>query len=573
MEWEEYGKSMDPGRKRLLDDLFDAFSMLAGGNFVSIYDVKTGVTRYSPGAVDLFGLAGEYIPPEGYRHWLDYVHPEDRKRYLDVMETLTNGGTLNYDLTYRVRTRAGDYVSFRFLGAVVRGEDGVPSLIGGMMINEGLVETIDPVTVMSNHHKFFRDLSRLLGEQRQAVILLVGMNRLSQINAIRGYSFGNRVLQQAGWIVQETIGARGEAYRMDGASFAVLSTTTTRQEMAAVYDTVSLKLQRGVRVDGIRVNLTTNGGLVSTLGIRMNTGAVFSCLRHAYTESKERSHGELVDYNGGGTDGARESLELISAVRGSIIDNCTGFYMQYQPVYDIRTDRLIGAESLLRWRGEPFGDVATMDFLPILEKDYIFEELGGWILRQTLSDGMRFLEGKPEFLLGVNISPIQIEDEYFVETLLYELRKTGFPAGNLCLELTKGCRRLDPARLGQTVEQLRREGIRFLVDDFGTGLASLEFLKGVSADYVKLDMQLMRNIEDDPREQLAMEHLARLAALYGPNVCVKGVETRRMREILQAYPIQSIQGNLVGTAQTAGEFAARYHETLSEEQETRRRTV
>ena len=110
---------VDPLRKQTLDDTFDAFSMLARGNYVSLYDMKAKLTRYSPGAVELFGLPGEYIP-DGVYDWADYIHPEDRRHYLAVMGKLISGETHAYDITYRVRTKEGGYGSFRFF--VLEGE-------------------------------------------------------------------------------------------------------------------------------------------------------------------------------------------------------------------------------------------------------------------------------------------------------------------------------------------------------------------------------------------------------------------------------------------------------------------
>ena len=142
---------MDPLQRQKLDDVFDAFTLLVRGTIVSLMHVDGGYTRYSASAVDLFNLPGEYIP-NGAMDWNDYVHPEDRKRYMDAMVALLEGRAQTYDLTYRVRTKTGEYGNFRVVGAVLRGDDGKPSLIGGAMFNEGLSNNTDPVTVLPNRN-------------------------------------------------------------------------------------------------------------------------------------------------------------------------------------------------------------------------------------------------------------------------------------------------------------------------------------------------------------------------------------------------------------------------------------
>lgn len=534
---------MDPMQKQMLDDVFDAFQMIAGGALVSLMHAEGGVTRWSPGAVELFGLPGEYVP-NGAMDWTDYVHPEDRKRYTDTMAPLAAGKLHAYDLVYRVRLAAGGYASFRVIGSVLRNGEGNPSLIGGVMINQGLTENTDAITVLPNKYAFYGDLSDLMARDGKAIALLLGVSKLSRINENHGYSYGNRVLQEIAWLIQETVGERGKVYRMDAATFAVVSETLAREELAAVYDSIRLKLQRGIRVEGNRHNLIANGGLISVGGARTDPGTVYSCLGYAYRESKLHKHGELVDFNGSVKYDVNESLEMVGVIRDCIVDGCRGFLLDYQPVVDTLTGRILGVEALVRWEGEPYGEVEPMEFLPILENDFVFEELGGWILRTAMTDGRKFLEKAPDFQLGVNISASQVEDEYFIDSVTELLEETGFPAKNLSLEITKGCRLLDFDRLHSVAEALHKLGIRVGVDDFGTGFESIGFLKRFAADYIKFDRELVRDIEIDDADRETMLHLAECAAARGTTVIAKGVETAGMRDILKSCRIGSAQGNL-----------------------------
>ena len=534
---------MNPMQKQMLDDVFDAFQMISGGALVSLMHAEGGVTRWSPGAVELFGLPGEYVP-NGAMDWGDYVHPEDRKRYLDVMTPLAEGVLHSYDLTYRVRTKTGEYYHFRNVGSVLRNEQGKPSLIGGILINQGLTESTDPITVLPNKYAFYGDLNDLMARDGKAIALLLGVSKLSRINENHGYSYGNRVLQEIAWLVQETVGERGKVYRMDAATFAVVSETLSREELAAIYDSIHLKLQRGIRVEGNRHNLIANGGLISIGGTHTDPATIYSCLGYAYRESKLHKHGELVDFNGSVKYDVNESLEMVNVIRDCIVDGCKGFLLDYQPVVDTKTGKILGAEALVRWEGEPYGEVEPMEFLPILENDFVFEELGSWILRTAMTDGRKLLEKAPDFQLGVNISASQVEDEYFIDSVTELLGETGFPAKNLSLEITKGCRLLDFDRLHSVAEALHKLGIRVGEDDFGAGFESIGFLKRFAADYIKFDRELVRDIETDDADRETMLHLAECAAARGTTVIAKGVETAGMRDILKSCRIGSAQGNL-----------------------------
>lgn len=548
---------MDPKKKQVLDDVFDAFSMLAGANYVALMHIDGGYSRYSPALADLMGLPGEYVE---YRvmPWEGFVHPEDRKRYRDTVASLLSEGGRGYDITYRFRLKNGNYTNGRFIGSVIRDGSDKPVLIGGIIVNQGLMEKTDPVTVLRNKYGLFEDLAALMREDFPAVILLAGVSKLSKLNRLYGYTYGNRVLQEIAFLMQETVGSRGSVYRMDNATFAVLSESLSKDRMAAIYDTLRLKMQRGITIDGIRTILTANGGLISTDNLRMDPAAVYSCLSYAYRESKQRRNGELVDFNGAIDYDLRESLEMINTIRDCIVDGCKGFHVDYQPVISAKTERLIGLEALIRWRGEPYGEVEPLRFVPILEKDFVFEELSEWILRRVLADGRRFLEKDPRLTLSINVSAAQLEDEYFIDSVVQILEETDFPARNLCVEATKSCRMLEPERLKAIVNALHSRGIQVIIDDFGSGFESINFLKKLSADCIKFDRELVEGIENSLEDCQTVEYLARMAAARGTRVCVKGVETENMRDILKHFDVNSLQGNLYSKPEPFGVIMKRF---------------
>lgn len=525
-------------RRQVLDDTFDVFTMLAGGNIVSVMDVDGNETRYTPNAVDLFELSGEYIP-NGSMNWSNWVHPDDRKHYEEVMGKLVSGESNFYDLSYRVRIKGGRYSLFRAVGGIIRGDSGKPSVIGGMLVNEGLVQNTDPITVMSNQYAFLNDLSAAMRGNRRTVLLLVSLDTLNHINDVYGYSTGNNVLQEAGMLLQELVGDRAKAYRMNGAKFAVLSDQMEPDEMAALYERLRRKLQSGLRVDRARLNLPCSGGVLTLENSsQMDVRTVVTSLSFAHNESRTRMHGDLVSFD------SSHSLSLVEELRRCVIDGCRGFSLEYQPVISARTEKPIGVEAFVRWEHPEYGRLNSGQFIPILERDTVFEELGIWVLRQAMTDGKLFLEKDPGFVVGVNISAVQLEKDYFADTILQTVEETGFPAQNLCLEINRDCRELNMDLLRQVSQDLQDKGVLFSIDDFGTGSSSFEVLKTLNAEYAKLDASLTSSIAGNVADREALLHLSELAATYGSNVCVKCVESSEVLNVLKRYPVRSIQGYL-----------------------------
>ena len=200
------------------------------------------------------------------------------------------------------------------------------------MKNLGLADETDPITVLKSKAAYMRDLEQLIKKDRNIFTLLVGISKLSQINEVYGYTYGNRILQEVAWQIQETVSGRGSVYRTDDATFAFMTDTLSREEVCAIYDSIRLKLQRGVSVDGSRNSLTVNGGLIFTSGTSADPSSVYACLTYAYYESKQRMHGELVDFNGSINYDVRDSLDMVNVIRECILENCKGFSLQmYNP--------------------------------------------------------------------------------------------------------------------------------------------------------------------------------------------------------------------------------------------------
>lgn len=199
-------------------------------------------------------------------------------------------------------------------------------------------------------------------------------------------------------------------------------------------------------------------------------------------------------------------------------------------------------EALLRWNHEPFGEVSPGVFIPWLENDVSFCDLGNWILEKALSDGKPILEKYPDFIINVNIAYTQLENIGFRTAVEEILKRTEFPPENLCLELTERCRVLDREYLKQEIEYFKSIGIKIAIDDFGTGFSSLNLLSELSVDTLKIDRGFVLDIEDKPTNQAIVEAVTLCARKLGVKVCIEGVETRKLIDFLNQYGAYSYQG-------------------------------
>ena len=548
---------MDEIRKKRLDSLFESFSILAEGNFVYLCDIKEDYSRWSVRAVDFFGLPSNYMHGAG-AIWGEHVHPEDRENYNRSIDAIFSGKDSAHDMQYRALTKEGKYIVCTCRGIVIRDENGEPEYFGGAIHNHDQYSYIDSMTGIRSLYGFFDDLKALFWKQENACILKVGLNNFSNINVIYGYTFGNKVLRGLGKMLQTEIGNRGCVYRMDGTKFSVISRVLSVEDLKERYQVIQKKAAHEFYVDGKHVSLSMNAGIVRVDNFDINTETVYSCLKYVYYESKNRKLGAPVVFEDALTDNNRQYIEKLNVIRSSIAEDCKGFFLCYQPIVDAHTEKLKGMEALLRWKSEEYGVVSPVQFISVLEQDILFPELGKWILRQAMTDGRKLLTKYPDFVMNVNLSYTQLEMGTFVADVVQLLEETGFPARNLCLEITERCRILDPTLLKNMLSTFREQGIRVALDDFGTGFASLGILREVPVDTVKIDREYVKNVENSKSDQSTVQFIANLADAFSAEVCVEGVESAEMRDCLRQYRVSSLQGYYYSKPIPMDEFIEKY---------------
>ncbi|MBR4343749.1 MAG: EAL domain-containing protein [Lachnospiraceae bacterium] len=530
-------KDLELIRKRL-DSVFEAFSIVAEDTHVFICDMRYDYSRWSKSLVETFGLPSEYMYSAG-TIWEEHIHPDDRKAYKEGIDAIFNGTESGHDTQYRARRPDGEYDICTCRGLVIKDDNGNPEYFGGAIRNHRQKSRTDTLTGLRNQYGFFEDLHRYIRDKIPVRIGMTGIGKLTEINEVYGYDVGNKILQRLGRYLMDHVTSRGGTYRLDGSRFAIISTTQSEEELTEAYDEIRTYFRKGVRIDDIDVLLELQAGMLSLNEFNVDEQTVYSCLTFAYQESKIRKHGDLVTFHNDMLGSNRKTLAKLHAIRASIIQDFKGFYLLYQPIVDASTEKLISVEALLRWKNDEYGVIPPDMFIPFLETDSIFPTLGEWIIERALLDTKELIKYVPDVIVNVNLSYSQIEKKGFADTVWRLLEKTDFSPKHLSLEITERCRLLDMELLRNVIVALRAGGVRVALDDFGTGFSSVGLVKNLPFDTIKIDRSFVQQIETDEREKRLLNNFTDIAGTFGADVCVEGVETSGMKNIIKDYGIHS----------------------------------
>jgi len=527
--------------KRNLDELFTSYDIVAEGAFVYVCDMKYDYSRWSKRAVEYFGLPGEYMEEAG-DIWACHIHPDDRQGFIDNIEKLFNGTETSHDLQYRAKAADGSYKTCICKGVVIKDADGSPRYFAGVIRNQTKGEAIDALTGLPNQAVFFRELQICIDNEIPVTVVMMGTSHFSRMNDLYGYDFANRVLQHSSRYIGMMFKDIGMVFRLDGIKLAVISRKASIEDIRERYNKLQEVVGRTFTLEGNRIDLPVNAGVLYLDSFILDTKTVFSCLTHAYEKSKYDRGGNLCVFENALAEDTGNKLSLLNTIRESVSKDCKGFENYYQPIVDADTGKLKGAEALIRWHDEKGNTIPPNDFIPVLENDALFPVLGKWILRKAMADTKDLLKEYPDFLLHVNLSYAQLKRSDFVEMVKEALSDLDFPAENLCLELTERCRLIDMERLKNVLFDLRHEKVKFALDDFGTGFASVVVLKELECEVVKIDRMLVKDVALDRREEKLAAAVTELSSVYDANTCIEGIETSEMAELLRKYSVKTFQG-------------------------------
>ena len=530
----------DDDKMSLSSRIFDGLSETSKRKYVFMTDMATGVTRWSKSAVEYFGLEGEYME-DSEEKWGELIHPDDRQMFYKDIKAILAGQKKRHDIDYRVKNKKGEYVSCTCRGVVEKGVGDEHDLFVGNIFNHGISDNIDGVTSLHNIYSFLNFVKDHKDCNTEDYVMLLGIGNFSTVNAIYGYEFGNQVLKAIAEMIGGKIESCGHLFRMEGTKFACYLEHVDKKYVEDLYADVKNTLSAGFVVDDAKLAFPLSGGAVKVFG-DCNEYSIHASVNHALQESKYDKNGELIFFDSDTYESMRQNLAVMNELRNCIKANCKGFYLVYQPVVDVDKEHILGVEALLRWSNEEYGEIPPGEFIPWIENDPIFFDLGNWIIETACRCALPFIEKYPDFVVNVNISYSQLARKTFKTAVIDIIQKLNFPGEHLCLELTERCRQLEINYLEKEITDMKKYGIKFALDDFGTGFSSLNLLSEIPVDTLKIDRGFVYDIQNNHVNQAIVKAVTNCASELNVQVCVEGIEDEVLANFVHQYKVHSYQG-------------------------------
>jgi diguanylate cyclase (GGDEF)-like protein len=541
----------------------------------------TGTFRPSPQLRQILGLkpASESMAPGSL---LDRMHTDDRALFAGTLFEAARSGT-PFCVPIRLTDASGVQRHFRTRGrAFGPTTKGHSSWIFGVCEDttehmQRLAEAearsrVDELTGLGNRRYFDDCLTSALGrakrERSQLGLIYVDLDRFKLINDSLGHDAGDQLLRviaarlsdavraQDVVCIDQDAAANVRVSRLGGDEFTVL--------LSGIHGPGDAELVAKRMLAAIREPVEIMGQMLNpsaSLGI-----AVYPDDGRTSDDLRKRADAALYSAKGAGggyrffaksmEDGAVRRLSLEHELRGAL--DRGEIVVSYQPRIDRRTGETIGAEALMRWASPSLGRIHTAELTQIAEETGYIRTLGRWALEQACREAAYWAASRKEpCRLSVNLSSVQFQQDDVFTAVVDALKRTGFSPDLLDLEITESLLLRDDAAASQALEELRRIGIRVVLDSFGKGYSPLSLLMSQPIDVLKLDRRLIETVAPDGEGSQLLANVIRMAQDLSLHPIADGVSHEDQAEFLLGHGCFEMQGYLFAGALSAEDFRTR----------------
>jgi diguanylate cyclase (GGDEF)-like protein len=447
--------------------------------------------------------------------------------------------------------------------------DEIGQMARGLMRLRDLTEDLrqralrDPLTGLQNRAGLDITIDNLLDDAREQVssvaLVLLDIKRFRHLNHAFGMDTGDAALQAAATALQQALPAAQGLSRLQADRFAlILPLGTERSAKAVVTEAVAAARQRlgtPITIFGNRLTLDARFGAaifpddgIDATQLMVAAEAALALCRRDSSDSLCFAHPELAKK-------ARRTASVVEEIREGL--SCDEFWPHYEPIVDLATGSVSGAEALARWQHPKRGLVAPVDFIPMAEDMGLIESLTSALLPRICGD-LRTLEfnGIPGYV-SVNLSAREL-NAGFVQRLAAAIENSGIDARRVTVELTETAMVERPDEALFVLKALKTLGVSLSLDDFGTGFSSLSYLQRFPIDTVKIDRSFVKDLPGSTRSRQIVEAILGMARSLHLGVVAEGVETTEQAVMLANMGCNRQQGYLYAKALPALALQGRY---------------
>ena len=493
------------------------------------------------------------------------VYPSDYAMVEADIVKCASGDQDSHALEYRWFDRKGKVVWINCKGTVIVGPEGHRLLIG--RVSElGKKAKADNVTGLRREVRFRLDAEAILRDRPQSVhyMMRIGIDNFKEINEKEGLEAGDEVLQELAECIVASVDESVDVYRLLADEFMIMDASTNDSVGAkTVYNRIKRKVTQTVRQKEYSRFYTISAGVMEEGFEDKTADEILRLTEFALNEAKRNGRNQMAVFDQENYNEYLRRLDIRKAMRRDVNNDFNGFQVFYQPIVKAPDFQVVGAEALLRWGNERYGNVSPAVFIPILEESGLIIPVGRYVLREAARTCKKWRESIGDFKIHVNLSYVQVHKSDLMKDVETCIEEVGLEPDSLVLELTESGYIETNDRIKEIFSELKDKNIDLALDDFGTGYSNMRYLKEIEAKTVKIDRSFVIQALQNEHDYNIINHIIDMVHSLGSSVCMEGIEqSDELDKMMKTHP-DMIQGYYFGKPSPKEQFENQFLQTIN----------
>ncbi len=492
-----------------------------------------------------------------FEYWKEFIHPNDYKKYIQILDDYIHQNIPVFEVEFRMKMKSGTYKWFLSRGEAIWDSNGkalrmigVHTDITQLKNKEEKIYDLaytDPLTGLYNRTflKEQLDLEVNICAQNDHLlgVMLIDLDDFKKINDNLGHAAGDKLLKETGQRLKVYAKTSHLITHIGGDEFALLL-----PEIKKIGDALSVAqeilddLKNPFFIDCREIHISASIGISFYPKDGLDGNILIKNADISLYKAKTSGKNRFEFYSPYLNKKIEEEFMLENHLRHALEKN--EFYIYYQPIVDILSQKIVGAEALLRWKHPKLGFISPDKFIPIAEEKGFILSIGEWILRNICIQNKKWRDLGYDLFISVNISVNQLKQNNFVKMVSKILEETGVDPKYIDLEITESISMENIDHIMDTIQELKALHVNLSMDDFGTGYSSLSQLKNLSLTKLKIDRSFTKDIHVDVNNTNIVSAIIAMAKNLNMDIIAEGVETKDQLEFFKSYDCNIIQGYL-----------------------------
>ena len=518
-------------------------------DYLYVYDLQNNTIKISESAVNRFKIS-DNVMNDFTNDVLQLVYEEDRKMLQEHLTAIYEGKEKVHNLHYRWLDKEDMPVWINCRGIVIDDSQGNAQYLVGCMKETGNQRRADNVTGLLGGPEFNAYMRSQKTHISKGFLMHIGIDDFGAINSSRGAAYGNYILKGVADCIKECLSDKQKIYHLVADQYVIVDLEHSSEEYAAeLKKMIDARLYKFIVSEKYEAVFSISVGVVDAATACEGYEECRKKFAFVLKKAKKMGKNGFYIFDENDYESFLRTGKIVAALRNSVVNGFNGFEVYYQPIVDCSSERVIGAEALMRFSmtsEEDTETVSPVDFIPLLEETGLIIPAGRHILDEAAKTCCEIQQYIPDFKMNINVSYVQIMHGNVERDILDVIKKYGLQPDSICIEMTEsGFMDMTPVfcRFRKVLDE---NHICFVIDDFGTGYSNFHCIRDMNPSYVKMDKDFTAKAMNNARDFELYKNIIPMVHSINVSICAEGIEKKEWCQKMKEMQVDYLQGYFYG---------------------------